>query len=191
MFDKKVTLTIPEERKVLKKRIGGREIQIYDSLTNDEIVFCVNESLKLYNQDTFEEDVDMNITPVELYANLDILVLQVATNVDVTDFDFEIMCGLGIHDFLKNNIKGYSLIESAIIVGVQHVHTCKMLEGIEHIATIDELEETTENFDKMIKDGIPENVKDLVMANMVENPALQKIYDELNSMVLKNNGTNK
>jgi hypothetical protein len=184
MFDKKVSLEIPDERKIIKKRIGGKEIQMYDAIEENEIILAVGQALSSYSKDTFQNDKDMYLTPIELYANLDILITQLCTNIDVENFDFNSMCSLGLHDFLKKNLKGYSIAENAVKIGVQHVHTYKTLEVLDHVASIDELEENEEKLKILLEDGIPENVRDLILAQLVDSPSVGKFYDEFNAAMV-------
>lgn len=182
MFDKKVTLKIPEERTTLKKRIGGREVLLYESMTEEEMIYTIQSCMSIYYDDNFTDNKDAFITPIELFANLDITVLQLCTNIDISNIRFEELCKLNIHTFLKNNIGGFALLEEAVLVGVQHIHTMKMLEGIDHIASIDEVQQTEENLKDMIENGVPENVRELMMAQIAENPGMVELFEKLVSM---------
>lgn len=184
MFEEKVELKIPTTRISKKKRFGGREVLMYESVTQSEILYCVSSGLETYSKSTFEDDSDAFVTPVELYANVDIALAQLCTNIDVESIDFDGYCALGLHEFLKENLDGYDIIEKAIIIGVQHIHTVKMLEGLDHIASIDELEETEGNVRDMVENGIPENVRDLVLAKIADDPSITKFYQEFNQAIL-------
>lgn len=184
MFEEKVELIIPKERKVLNKVFGGKKVNVYETLTQQEILLCLSNSLSAYNTSTFMEDGDIFVTPVELYANVDITLAQLCTNIDMTNFSFDDYCAVGLHEFLKNNVKGYDIIEQSVRIGVQHIHTIKMLEGLDHVATIDELEQTEGNVRDMLDNGIPENVRDLVMAKIADDPSIGKFYEEFNKAIL-------
>lgn len=190
MFDKKVTLTIPEDRKVIKKRIGGKEIEMYDYILESEILYCLRETLDLYTQDTFTMDKSVYTTPIELYANMDILVIQLCTNIDISNIAFDEMCKLGVHEFLEKNLKGYGTLKNAVAIGVQHIHTIKILEIIGKMATIDELEETTKELSDIMENGLPDNVRDLVMVQIAENPQIAEVFNNLTNGV-GSNGLNE
>lgn len=183
MFEQKITLKIPEERVVRKKRFGGREILMYESMTESEMVYCMKEIISIYYNDNFISNEDSFVTPLELFSNLDILALQLCTNVDVTNIGFEELLSLDAHRFLKNGLSGFSELEKSAMIGVQHVHTMKMLEGLDHIASIDELEETEENVKEMLKNGPPENVRDLVLSKLADDPSIAKFYEEFNTVL--------
>lgn len=185
MFKEKVLLSIPEKRDVAIKVLAGRRIKIYKYMSKEEVLYCVKESIKIYEEDTFNGETDMFVTPTELVANTDIMVTQLCTNIDVQNLDFGTMCQIGLHDFLKANIIGYSIVEDVVRTCVQHIHTAKLLEGIGNFATEDNLKKAEDNLGDMLKTGAPENVKDLIMAQIANNPAIADVYKNLDKDIEK------
>lgn len=179
MFDKKVTLKIPEERTVRKKRLGGKEILMYEYMTEAEMVYCMKETISIYYNDNFVANEDAFITPLELFSNLDILALQLCTNVDIADIAFEELLALDAHKFLKNSLGGFEELEKSVMIGVQHVHTMKMLEGLDHVASIDDIEQSMTDVQSILEDGAPEQVKDLLMTQIANNPILSDFYNKV------------
>ncbi len=191
MFKEKVLLTIPEQKEVVGKMFGGRKIKIYKTISKEEIKYCIDEAMKIYQSDTFGDNKDMYITPVELLMNIDMLVTQLCTNIDTQNLDISAMCNLGLHDFLKKNITNYSIIEQAMNISVQHIHTMKLLEGIGKFVSTEDIETSETKLKEMLENGVPENVRDLIMAQVVNDPAVAKLFSKLSDFDKKNDDAEK
>lgn len=185
MFDKKVKLIIPEERKVIKKRFCGKEVSLYESMTKEEILYCLDDTINIYYTNTYEKNHDAFLTPSEMYANLDILVMQLCTNIDIEGMDFETMCKIGVHDFLKDNIKNYDLMSNTLHILAIQTNIIKVLNGINNIASLDDLDYTERNLKGMLENGVPENVVNLIMAYVADNPSIANLYNSLTSEMKK------
>ena len=55
----------------------------------------------------------------------------------------------------------------------------KMLEGLDHVASIDDIEQSMTDVQSILEDGAPEQVKDLLMTQIANNPILSDFYNKV------------
>lgn len=151
-------------------KIGDTAIKILPWLESKYIAFVIGETLKTFKKSIEAGDNDETTLTVSLLT-MEMLLVEVATNLDITDLSADDIGATGLFNAIHEKLLNYDTIKSAVLAGMDMVGDGLIANALEKNAPEKSLEEMKE----MLEDyKTSEKIQGLIETMLANNPYLAK-----------------
>lgn len=151
-------------------KIGDTTIKIIPWLESKYIAFVIGETLKTFKKSIEAGDNDETTLTVSLLT-MEMLLVEVATNLDITDLSADDIGATGLFNAIHEKLLNYDTIKSAVLAGMDMVGDGLIANALEKNAPEKSLEEMKE----MLEDyKTSEKIQGLIETMLANNPYLAK-----------------
>lgn len=151
-------------------KIGDTTIKIIPWLESKYIAFVIGETLKTFKKSIEAGDNDETTLTVSLLT-MEMLLVDVATNLDITDLSADDIGATGLFNAIHEKLLNYDTIKSAVLAGMDMVGDGLIANALEKNAPEKSLEEMKE----MLEDyKTSEKIQGLIETMLANNPYLAK-----------------
>ena len=151
-------------------KIGDTTIKIIPWLESKYIAFVIGKTLKTFKKSIEAGDNDETTLTVSLLT-MEMLLVEVATNLDITDLSADDIGATGLFNAIHEKLLNYDTIKSAVLAGMDMVGDGLIANALEKNAPEKSLEEMKE----MLEDyKTSEKIQGLIETMLANNPYLAK-----------------
>jgi hypothetical protein len=148
-----------------------------------KVAFIVDESCA-YFKDLISQNQSDAIALSFTIAKMNMLIVALATNIDVEDVDADTIGEAGIFNIVKEKVLNYNSIKDAVIAGTNMVGNGLIIEQLGNIVSLDDLQKAETQIEGyMNNDEYSEKIKGLIEVMLANNP---RIADELGKTLSSN-----
>ena len=152
-------------------KIGDTTIKIIPWLESKYIAFVIGETLKTFKKSIEAGDNDETTLTVSLLT-MEMLLVEVATNLDITDLSADDIGATGLFNAIHEKLLNYDTIKSAVLAGMDMVGDGLIANALEKNAPEKSLEEMKVNI--LIDAETSEKIQGLIETMLANNPYLAK-----------------
>ena len=164
-----------------KVMLGEQEIEIKPWIEADEALYIISDVLEKTRQNILNKSDD-HIVLYWAIAQMNMLIAQFATNIDLEDVDIESLGKTGIFKLLEENVTNYNMIKDMVIVGLEMLFNGLILDKLSDVASLDDLENANDKIEKyMTSNENSDKVKSLIEVMLANNPRLASELDKMNT----------
>lgn len=169
-----------KKKQMSNVKIGDVSIKIKPWLDLAEVVYIVDESC-FYGKQLIDEKQSDATVIVSALTKMDMLIVLLATNIDMEDLDADTLGSAGIFDIVREKVLNYENIKSSVLSVLNMVGDGLVISQLGNVASLDDLEKAQEQIDGYMKNGeTSDKMKELIEIMLANNP---KVADELDKII--------
>jgi hypothetical protein len=158
-------------------KIGDSTVKIKTWLNTEEVAYIVDESCAYFKELIGEDDSDAVIL-VSTLLKMEMLIVLLATNLDIEDLDANQIGETGLFDAIHSKLFNYGLIKDSVMAGMNMIGNGLIINQMSQIASIEDLSNAENQIKGYMEGENSDKIKELIEVMLANNPTLANALDK-------------